>query len=224
MRTLLIVLAASAAFVGCDGADDGDRHTGGDSAAHHGAASDTGAMDHGRMSGDMTARMGEMNAMMVSMLGDADSTYDRRFIDLMVPHHEGAVMMAEDALRNATHPELRQFAQSVIDAQRREIAQMKSWRRQWYGDSAIAAMSHGSMSMDEMNRQMVAHLGASDSSYDRRFIDMMIPHHEGAVLMARDAQSKSGRQELRDLSGTIIADQNREIAQMQAWRTAWYGR
>jgi uncharacterized protein (DUF305 family) len=229
MRTLLVVLAASVELVGCGGRDDGAEHAGGDTstAAHHGAASDTGTAmhggDHGQGGGDMKAQMGEMNTMMVSMLGASDSTYDRRFIDLMIPHHVGAVQMAQDALQKATHPELKQFAQAVIDAQQKEIAQMKGWRQQWYGDSAIAAMNHGSMNMDQMNQQMVAHLGASDSTYDQRFIDMMIPHHQGAVMMAQDAQSKATKAEIRDLSARIIADQDKEIGQLQAWRAQWYG-
>ena len=85
-------------------------------------------------------------------------------------------------------------------------------------------MSGSSMDMHGMDQQMMAHLGASDSTYDQRFIDMMIPHHEGAVMMAQDAQSKSTRKELRDLASTIIADQNREIAQLRGWRSQWYGR
>jgi uncharacterized protein (DUF305 family) len=225
MKKALVILAASAALAGCSDPDAGGSHTDTSGAAHHDSASDSTAMMHGQMDGDMMERMGQMNAMMVSMLGAADSTYDQRFIDLMIPHHMGAVHMAEDALQKATHPELKQFAQSVIDAQQKEIGQLKTWRQQWYGDSTIADMISGSsMDMHGMDQQMMAHLGASDSTYDQRFIDMMIPHHEGAVMMAQDAESKSTRKELRDFSTKIIADQNSEIAQLRGWRSQWYGR
>jgi uncharacterized protein (DUF305 family) len=225
MRTFLIILAASAALAGCSDRDNGDEHADTSGAAHHDSASDSTAMMHTQMDGDMMERMGQMNAMMVGMLGAADSTYEQRFIDLMIPHHMGAVHMAEDALQKATHPELKQFAQSVIDAQQKEIALMKSWRQQWYSDSTIVDMGAGaSMDMHGMDQQMMSHLGAADSTYDQRFIDMMIPHHEGAVMMAQDAQSKSTRKELRDLASTIIADQNSEIAQLRGWRSQWYGR
>jgi uncharacterized protein (DUF305 family) len=223
-------LAFAVAACGGDGAGEGttadSTHSMGSdtqSTSSHGGMADTG-MAHGQMGGDMMQQMDQMNQMMVQMLGAADSTYDQRFIDHMVPHHQGAVMMAEDALQKAVHPELKQFAQKVIDAQRKEIGDLKRWRQQWYGDSAIATMSgEMPMSMDEMNRQMVAHLGAADSSYDDRFIDMMIPHHRGAVLMAQDAVNKATKSEIKNLAQKIIDDQNREIAQLEAWRSQWYG-
>jgi uncharacterized protein (DUF305 family) len=46
---------------------------------------------------------------------------DVMFIDMMTPHHQGALAMAEDALAKAEHPEVKQFAQAIIDAQTREI-------------------------------------------------------------------------------------------------------
>jgi uncharacterized protein (DUF305 family) len=95
----------------------------------HGDADSMHATASGSVHSDMTA----MNDRMVRELGPADSTYDDRFIDLMIPHHEGAVAMARDAREKAQHPELRAFADSVIAAQEREIRQLEEWRRAWYG-------------------------------------------------------------------------------------------
>lgn len=83
--------------------------------------------------GDMESNMSAMNERMVRELGAADSSYDDRFIDMMIPHHEGAVAMARDARTKAAHPELRVFADSVIAAQEREIRQLEAWRKEWYG-------------------------------------------------------------------------------------------
>ncbi len=88
---------------------------------------------HVMSSGNMSADMAAMNDRMVSELGAADSSYDDRFIDMMIPHHQGAVAMARDARDKAQHPELRTFADSVIAAQEREIRQLEQWRREWYG-------------------------------------------------------------------------------------------
>ena len=74
-----------------------------------------------------------MHDMMMKELGQKDANYEARFIDLMIPHHEGAIMMAEDAIEKANRPELRQMAREIIAAQKKEITQMLEWRKQWYG-------------------------------------------------------------------------------------------
>jgi uncharacterized protein (DUF305 family) len=58
---------------------------------------------------------------------------------------------------------------------------------------------------------------------DKHFIEQMIPHHEGAVAMAKLALEKSKRPEIKTLATAIIADQNREIADMTGWYKSWFG-
>lgn len=57
---------------------------------------------------------------------------DWAFIDAMIPHHESAVDMAQDARRRAEHPEIRALAEDVITAQQAEIAQLEEWREAWF--------------------------------------------------------------------------------------------
>jgi uncharacterized protein (DUF305 family) len=85
------------------------------------------------MSGDAKKDRPMMDAMMMNELGVKDANYDDRFISLMIPHHEAAIMMAKDALEKATRPELKQMARDIIAAQQKEIAQMKEWQKKWYG-------------------------------------------------------------------------------------------
>ena len=59
-----------------------------------------------------------------AMLADADP-FDAEFIDMMVPHHEGAVAMAKAELIRGADPELKALAQDIIDAQQREISEMR---------------------------------------------------------------------------------------------------
>lgn len=58
---------------------------------------------------------------------------------------------------------------------------------------------------------------------DQAFIDMMVPHHQSAIEMAKLAKDKAEHQELRGLADTIITAQEGEISQLKGWRSAWFG-
>lgn len=99
---------------------------------NHGAKMD-GQMNHGAMSGgSMEEKMAMMNAEMAGHLGQPDANYDHRFIDMMIPHHEGALLMAKDAMQKSQRPEIKEMAQEMITAQEKEIVQLKAWREAWY--------------------------------------------------------------------------------------------
>jgi uncharacterized protein (DUF305 family) len=146
----------------------------------------------------------------------ADAPFDALFIDGMIPHHEGAVTMAQEALQNAERPEVKQLAQQIIDAQEREVEQMQAWRQQWYGD--LAPTGGMDMDMDAMSM-------SDDASkpFDQRFLEAMIKHHESAITMAQEAQTEAEHGEVRELATQIIADQQRKIDQMEQWLQQWYG-
>jgi uncharacterized protein (DUF305 family) len=57
----------------------------------------------------------------------------QHFIAMMIPHHEGAVAMADLALSRAQHPELKKLAEAIKTTQTKEIQQMQNWYKQWYG-------------------------------------------------------------------------------------------
>jgi uncharacterized protein (DUF305 family) len=152
-------------------------------------------MDHGAMAGD--------------------APYDAAFIDGMIVHHEGAITMARQALEAAERPEIRTLAEAIISAQEAEIAQLRAWRTAWYPDlpeTAGMAIEMGAMEV-----------APGDTPFEQRFIQAMIPHHEGALAMARDALQNAERQEIRTLSAEIISAQEAEIAQMRQWLRDWYG-
>ena len=62
------------------------------------------------------------------------------------------------------------------------------------------------------------------SSIDAHFIEQMIPHHEDAITMAKLAQTKAKRPEVKQLANSIIASQSEEITQMNSWYKDWYDR
>lgn len=163
-------------------------------------------------------------------LGPADADFDLRFVDAMIPHHQGAVEMAQEVLSKSQRPEMKKLAEDIIAAQKREINQMKQWRQAWYpkADSKPMAwhaqMNHMmAMSPEQIQTMMMkGDLGAADAEFDLRFLNAMIPHHEGALVMAKDLLSKSKRPEMKKLAQEILTSQEKEIDQMKQWRKAWY--
>jgi uncharacterized protein (DUF305 family) len=65
--------------------------------------------------------------------------------------------------------------------------------------------------------------GSMMGDIDQHFIVQMIPHHEGAIDMARLALERSTRAEVRTLAENIIAAQTKEIRDMSAWYAEWFG-
>lgn len=184
----------------------------------------------GPSSPGMMGTSGMMDHSMAMDLGPADANYDLRFIDGMILHHQGAVVMAEEAQQKSARPELKKLATEIITAQQQEIAQMKSWRTNWYANAANTPMGYSSsmghmmpMEQGQMNSMMMSgDLGAADAQFDLRFINAMIPHHEGALVMAKDALAKSSRPEIKQLAQAILSSQAGEISQMQQWKKDWY--
>lgn len=162
-----------------------------------------------------TSTAGDMPGHSMSDM-DADAPFDAAFIDSMIEHHRGAIRMAEQALGEAEHPELRAMAEEIIDAQVAEISEMESWRAEWY--PGLAKTEGMEMAMGDME------VSADESvPFDQRFIDAMIAHHQGAVDMAGEALTQAEHEELRSTAQTIIDSQTAEIAQMEEWEAEWFG-
>jgi uncharacterized protein (DUF305 family) len=188
-------------------------------------------MDHSGMAKSDNATTGmQHGGMDHSMdLGPADADYDLRFIDAMIPHHEGAVVMAQDMAAKSKRPEMKKLAQAILKAQPQEIAQMQQWRKDWYPKAPATPMAWHSemkhmMAMEPAQMKamkMDMDLGKADEGYDLRFVQAMIPHHEAAVTMAQDLAQKTKRPELQKLAKEIIASQQIEIDQMKQWQKAW---
>ncbi len=69
--------------------------------------------------------------------------FDQMYIDMMIPHHQGAIRMARAELDNGSNAELTELAQAIIDAQASEIDQMKTWRVEWFGTDSPAGEDGG---------------------------------------------------------------------------------
>jgi uncharacterized protein (DUF305 family) len=86
-----------------------------------------GTTDGPDMSGAGAQMHGMMSAQQMTDMGMAKgSAFDRMWLQMMVKHHEGAVAMARTELAQGVNPDGKQLAQSIIDSQSTEIAEMNS--------------------------------------------------------------------------------------------------
>jgi uncharacterized protein (DUF305 family) len=205
------LLAVAFLLAACGGAGSGQQGNESGDGGH-------GQMDHGQMDhGSMGMGSGGMARQMVMENGKYS---DKAFIDAMVPHHQGAIEMAEVALKNAQHEEIRELSRNIISTQEAEIEKLKAIKEQEFGTSEVPMeMSAGEMQMMGMTDPDEL---ANKDPFDKAFIDAMIPHHQSAIEMAQVAYRESDNSEIKALAEGIIEAQTREIAQMEGWRQQWY--
>ena len=138
---------------------------------------------------------------------------DRAFVADMIRHHESAVEMAQIAQRRGSSDFVKQLADDIIKTQNAEISTMRAADRRLKS----AGVQQGSLGVPE-DRMGMDHDAASlrtATPFDRRFLEMMIPHHQGALAMANVEKAKGGDPELKQLAHDIAAAQKREIAEMR---------
>jgi uncharacterized protein (DUF305 family) len=171
-------------------------------------------MDHGEMSGMEGMDQASMNSEEAArqMVAPNGEYSDAAFVDSMVPHHEGAVEMAQVALENAEHEEIRTLAQDIVSAQRAEIELFGEIREELGGEPA---MEMSQEDMEGMMGNMDAGELANQRPFDRAFIDAMIPHHESAIAMANVALQESEDPEILRIAEDIVNAQELEISRCE---------
>jgi uncharacterized protein (DUF305 family) len=152
--------------------------------------------------GMMHGGMG-MGMMMVSS--------EKEFLTEMIPHHEEAVVTAKEVLaRGATTPEIKTLVEGIITAQEKEIADMKTWYTAWYGTPYTPSGKYEPM-MRDLSK-------LSGVELDKVFLEDMVMHHMGAIMMAHSVQGAIEHKEMETLTKNIIETQSKEIVTMRQLR------
>lgn len=106
----------------------------------------------------------------------------------------------------------------AVNADQRNMMQMMGMNTARVQDSDAG---HMGMSMNQMSAELENRRG---DDFDKNFIAMMIAHHQGALDMARLAETRAKHDEVKKMSEEIISAQTKEIGTMQAWQLKWnYG-
>jgi uncharacterized protein (DUF305 family) len=166
-------------------------------------------------------------------MAGASVEFDQLYIDMMVPHHQSIIALAQAAGGRLTDERLQTIAANIITAQQAEIAELRGYRERWYGSREAMPMDEGMMGMmmemmpgmrDMASMQMqmdpdalvTTFCGAEDP--DLAFIDLTIPHHEMAIMASEAALELATHDEIRTIAERVIQDQQREIDELSAIR------
>ena len=167
------------------------------------------------VAGGMMQAMAKMDREMSAAPMTGDPDHD--FAIMMIPHHQGAVDMATVYLSDAKSPVLRRLAGEISAQQPQEIAAMRlrlaalSTSQNPSDNRAFAAEMMQCMAT--MDRDMMA--APMTGNTDKDFAAMMIPHHQGAIDMAKPFLLHGKDPALRRLASEIIVTQTQEVNVMR---------
>jgi uncharacterized protein (DUF305 family) len=239
LRTLVLTGALGASLIGATTVAQTPAASGCDDLATPASGmADHGHGGHGASTPEMTEGHGGHDMGTPGMMQGEMVEFDQMYIDMMIPHHESIMALAEIALPELDDPRLQEIAQAIIDAQGPEIEELRLLRGDWYGSPEPAMMDDAMMGMmtemmpgmgsaDDMMMQMSAEAqvqafcAAGDK--DLAFIDLVIPHHQMAIDSSMIAVEQAAHPELVAIAERVIAAQQAEIDELETIRAELTG-
>jgi uncharacterized protein (DUF305 family) len=159
-------------------------------------------------------------------VGPAGATYDLRFIDGMVQHHTGALRMSEFVF-DIGQPGVGALGKTIWRDQANEIRAMGLWRKAWYPQAPVypVALAAGGdpnslsgltrMSQAQIDGMRMMGDGPTRENRVVWFLEGMLDHHGGALIMAHDALAKSTNPTIRRFARAVIVAQRAEIRELR---------
>ncbi|MFA6515151.1 MAG: DUF305 domain-containing protein [Candidatus Paceibacterota bacterium] len=142
-------------------------------------------------------------------LGQADKWVDLRYINAMIAHHNGAILLAKQA-EKSQRLEVQNLAKEIQKNEPTAIAELYTWKKSLYGDSK------------KVSDPVIPNLGSYDDTFDLRFLNALITHHQNGLVMTTDIKTKSSRSEILNNANAVdkFLTESGEI--LKGWRTTWY--
>ena len=182
-----------------------------------GSTGGTSGTDHG--SAGMTGMPSTSTTAAPGGASDQSRAGDVMFAQMMIPHHEQAVDMADIALsKQGVSAQVRQLATQIKAAQDPEIQTMRQWLQSWGATATSTGMDHDGMASGEgmmSQADMDSLAKAEGAAFDAKWVAMMIDHHEGAITTAKQVLSTTKDDQVKALANAIVTAQTQEIATMK---------
>lgn len=142
--------------------------------------------------------------------GRADRTLDLRYINAMISHHRGAMLLAEQAQNATQRTEMKGLSAMILADEPAAIAELYQWKKDWYGDTRRVA------------DPVVSNLGTYDEKFDLRFLNALIAHHEDGLIMTKDIKVKSSRNEILNNADAVDTFLTTTLKVFKDFRMEWY--
>ncbi len=143
-------------------------------------------------------------------LGRADRGLDLRYINAMIAHHRGAMLLAEQAKNTAQKKEIKDLAGDILKNEPPAIQELYNWKKAWYNDTR------------KVRDPIVPKLGDYDKNYELRFLNALIAHHEDGLIMTREVRTKSSRMEILNNADAVDTFFVTTLEIFKNWRKEWY--
>ncbi len=147
------------------------------------------------------------------------SPADVTFMQHMIVHHQQAVDMVALAKARTNNPAILAMGGRIDASQADEMKFMRRWLTDRREPLTMADMEHARHAMKGMaSEEQVARLaGARGTAFDRLFLQLMIPHHQGALDMVQDLLRQQGSAydpAMFQFTSDVTTDQKAEIERM----------
>ena len=215
MKTNTLIIGALALFLTFSSCQNNASKTEADHSSMDSSDMDMGSMPMGTgMKSGMDKMMTDMHQM--EMTGNVDND----FAMMMKSHHQAAVDMAQAELESGKDEGLKKMAQNIINAQKSEINELQSFldnHKNPEKNYDPSMKEKGFSKVMDQNMTMMMDMPKMDegASTDKHFVQMMVPHHQGAIMMAEGFVQCGKDPGLIALAKKIIADQKMEIEQFE---------
>lgn len=141
------------------------------------------------------------------MMQHVDISSEEEFIKHMIPHHQEAVDTASRVSSITQNAELKLLTDAIVLAQQDEINMMESRLQDWYSTGTLQVI-YEPMMRDTSTISAI-------TTIEKMWLEDMIHHHMGAVMMAKNVLRLDSRPEVVSFAREVITAQSNEIVLMR---------
>lgn len=137
----------------------------------------------------------------------------------MIPHHEAAIVMSENVLKNGINQKVRQMAQKIIKDQTKDISNINELIEKIKANPQIDQTKENAYLNEFMQIHHHMMTAMEDikptGSVDKDFLLEMLPHHQGAIDMSGSIMKYTDNAEVKKFAEDTIKKQTADMKEMR---------